>query len=120
MTKNINSEKKSLRDKIYILLVMLGMLSIIYFIATSLRNEELKNIEFIKADYKITRGIITEKHTYKGNSIHVKYKVNEKIYEGIDGFNEIYDFKEGDSVVIKYSTTKPELMLTEFNDKFEN
>ena len=120
MNKNINSEKKSLRDRIYISLVILGMLSVIYFIATSLRNEELENIEFIKADYKITRGIITEKHTHKGNSIHVRYKVNEKTYEEIDGFNENYDFKEGDSVEIKYSTTKPELMLTEFNDKYEN
>jgi hypothetical protein len=94
------------------------MVSIVYFIATSLRNEELENIKFIKTNYKTTRGIITEKHTYKGNSIHVKYKVNGKVYEEIDGFEERYKFNEGDSIALKYSVSKPNLMITEYNDKY--
>ena len=94
------------------------MISIVYFIATSLRNEELENIKFIKKDYKTTRGIVTEKNTLKGNSIHVRYKVNGKVYDEIDGFNEKYKFNKGDSLTLKYSITKPELMITEYNDEY--
>lgn len=115
---NRNTEKKSTKEKLSIFLTIIGMVSIVYFIATSLRNEELDNIRFIKADYKTTRGIVTEKNTHKGNSILVKYKVNGKVYEEIDGFNEKYDFKQGDSLNLKYSTNKPNLMITEYNDEY--
>ena len=116
--ENRNTEKKSTKEKICIFLTIIGMVSIVYFIATSLRNEELDNIKFIKSDYKTTRGIIIEKHTHKGNSIHVKYKVNGKVYEEIDGFSEKYNFEEGDSLNLKYSESKPNLMITEYNDEY--
>ncbi|WP_143161951.1 hypothetical protein [Flavobacterium terrae] len=96
------------------------MSSIIYFIATGLRNQELQNIEFIKSDYKITRGIITKKSVTKGRHIRVEYKVGGKLYENSDGFNENDKVQEGDSVDIKYSISKPELMITEFNDEFNH
>ena len=32
--------------------------------------------------------------------------------------NEKVDINEGDSVMVKYSTEKPELMITQFNDQF--
>ena len=111
-------KNKSTNEKIYIFLILIGMGSIIYFIATSLRNKELKNIKLIKTDYTLTRGIVIEKHTQKGNSIHVRYKVNGKVYEGIDGFNEKHQFNEGDSLNLKYSNSEPNLMITEFNDEY--
>lgn len=120
MSKNIESPKNTLKEKIYIFLIILGMSSIIYFIATGLRNQELQNIEFIKSDYKITRGIITKKSVTKGRHIRVEYKVDGMLYENSDGFNENDKVQEGDSVSIKYSTSKPELMITEFNDEFNN
>ena len=83
-----------------------------------MRSERIEEIKFIKADYHTIRGIVTEKHTYKGNSIHVKYKVDGKFYEGIDGFEERYKFDIGDSLFIKYSKTKPELMITEYNSEY--
>ena len=116
--ENKNLNKKTIKEKFYIFLTLFGMLSILYFIATSLRNEELENIKFIKKDFKTTRGIITEKHTYKGNSIHVKYKANGNVYEEIDGFEEKYKFNEGDSITLIYSVTKPNLMLTEYNSEY--
>lgn len=116
--ENRKQLKKSPKEKICIFLVLFGMVSIVYFIATSLRSERIEEIKFIKTDYKITRGIVTKKHTYKGNSVHVKYKVNGKDYEEIDGFEEKYKFKEGDSITLKYSVTKPNLMVTEYNEEY--
>ena len=120
MTKNIKPHVKSLKEKTCVFLVIIGMSSVIYFIATSLRNHELENIEFIKSDYKITRGIITKKSVNKGRHIRVEYIVDGKLYEDSDGFNENDNIQEGDSVYVKYSKTKPELMITEFNDAFKN
>ena len=40
------------------------------------------------------------------------------MYEGIDGFNEKYQFNEGDSLNLKYSNSEPNLMITEFNDEY--
>jgi hypothetical protein len=120
MNKNIKPPKNTIKEKLYIFLIILGMSSIIYFIATGLRNQELQNIEFIKNDYKITRGIITKKSVTKGRHIRVEYKVDGKLYENSDGFNENDNVQEGDSVYVKYSISKPELMIAEFNDEFNN
>ncbi len=118
MTKNIKPHVKSLKEKTCVFLVIIGMSSVIYFIATSLRDQELENIEFIKSDYQTTRGIVTKKSVHKGRHIRVQYKVNGRIYENSDGFNESDNIQEGDSINLKYSNTKPELMITEFNEEY--
>ena len=118
MSGKIKTDRNPIKEKTYIFLILLGILSVIYFVATSLRETELNNIDFIKKDFNVTRGIITEKHTHKGNSIHVRYKVDGKVYEEIDGFNEKYGFNEGDSLTLKYSKSKPGLMITEYNDEY--
>jgi hypothetical protein len=120
MNKNIKPTKKSLKEKICIFLVLLVMMSGIYFIATGLTEERNQEIEFINQDYAIIRGIVTKKSTYKGHSIQVKYIVDGKYFEDSDGFNENDNVEEGDSVSIKYSKSKPELMITEFNEEFNN
>ncbi len=118
MSKNIIPQKSTPKEKIYIFFIILGMSSIVYFIATGLRNQELKNIDFINRDYKITRGIITKKSVNKGRHITVEYKVEGKLYKDSDGFNENDKIQEGDSIYVKYSISKPELMITEFNDEY--
>ena len=118
MSKNIIPKKSTPKEKIYIFFIILGMSSIVYFLATGLRNQELKNIEFINRDYKITRGIITKKSVNKGRHITVEYKVEGKLYKDSDGFNENDKIQEGDSIYVKYSISKPELMITESNDEY--
>lgn len=120
MNKNIKTTKKLLKEKICIFLVLLVSMSGIYFIATGLAEKRDQEIEFINQDYVIIRGIVTKKSTYKGNSIRVKYNVDGKYFEDSDGFNINDKVKEGDSIFIKYSKSKPELMITEFNDEFSN
>ncbi|GAB0155372.1 hypothetical protein CHRYSEOSP005_06330 [Chryseobacterium sp. Alg-005] len=90
----------------------------IYYIATSLRKNELNNIEFINKDFKITQGIVTRKSVQKGNHLWVKYNVDGKEYVNSDGFIWYQKFNVGDTIRVKYSKTKPELMITEFNEYF--
>jgi hypothetical protein len=116
----IKTQPKTIKEKICIFFVLLGMTSIVYFIATSLTKQREEEIAFINKDFSLTRGIITKKSVHKGRHITVKYKVGEKFYEDSDGFNENDKVEEGDSVYIKYSKSKPELMITEFNDEYGN
>jgi len=120
MSKNIYPSKKTLKEKICIFLVLIGISSIIYFIVTGLTETRHQEIEFINQDFIITRGIVTKKYLYKGHSIRVKYIVNQKCFEGSDGFDEYDKVERGDSISVKYSKLKPELMITEFNDEFNN
>jgi hypothetical protein len=103
-------------------LKVFGILAIImfgvYYIATSLRDNELQNIDFINKDFKITKGVVIKKSVQKGNHISVEYNVNGNQYVGIDGFTDYQKVNVGDSIDVKYSITKPELMITEFNEQF--
>lgn len=97
-----------------IVCIIIGPL-VIYFVASFLRNQRLKEVDFTKENFGYTKGIITKKSTHKGNSISLRYLINNKIFEESDGFEEKYNFKEGDSIILKYSKTKPELIITEYN-----
>ncbi|WP_291073622.1 hypothetical protein [Empedobacter sp. UBA5987] len=56
--------------------------------------------------------------TYKGRSIDVRYIVNGKTFTESDGNDSKDNVNEGDSIIVKYSTENPELMITQFNDEF--
>ena len=113
-------KKKTLKEIISIFLVIFTMLTLLYLLATYERQQELNDRKFINKDYKITRGIITKKSVYKGHSISikVKYYVNWIFHEESVRLGENDKISEGDSITIKYSRTKPELMMTEFDDEF--
>lgn len=107
-----------MKDKIKVFGILTLLMIGIYYIATTLRKERLNNIDFINKDFKITNGIVTRKSVQKGNHLWVKYIVNKKVYIESDGFSEFQKFNVGDSVKIKYSVSKPNLMITQFNDQF--
>ena len=83
-----------------------------------LRTSRKEDIEIINNSFDFTKGIVIKKTVYKSRSINVKYIVNGKSYIESDGINTEDNVSEGDSVVVKYSTEKPELMITQFNDEF--
>lgn len=108
-----------MRDKLKVFGVI-GLMALgIYFIATNLRQKELENIDFINKNYKITKGIVIKKSVQKGNHIRVKYHVGDKEYVGIDGFTSFQKINVGDTILVKYSVSKPELMISQFNEQFD-
>lgn len=107
-----------MKDKIKIFGILTLLMACIYFIATNLRIDEINNIKHINKNFKIVNGVITKKSVQKGNYIWVKYIVNGNIYVESDGFLESQKVDIGDSIKVKYSIDKPELMITEFNEYF--
>lgn len=107
-----------MKDKIKIFGILTLLMVGIYFIATYLRVGEINNIQQINKNFKITTGVVTKKSVQKGNHIWVKYNVNGNVYVESDGFLESQKVNVGDSVKVKYSIDKPELMITEFNEYF--
>lgn len=107
-----------MKDKLKIFCILTLLMACIYFIATNLRIGELDNIQHINKSFKIITGVITKKSVQKGNHIWVKYIVNGNVYIESDGFLESQKVNVGDSVKVKYSINKPELMITEFNEYF--
>ena len=111
MTKNI-------KDIITIILTSLSIILIISIIVSYLGNSREDNINFINKSFDYTKGVVVKKIVYKGRSINVQYIVNGKSYIESDGIDEGDNINERDSVMVKYSTEKPELMITQFNDRF--
>lgn len=107
-----------MKDKIKALITILIILAGIFFIASKLLNDKQHDIDEINKDFKFTKGIVIKKVAYKGHFIDVRYYVNGKEYISSDGFNSNQSVEEGDSVKVKYSVLKPEIMITEFNDKY--
>lgn len=64
-----------MKYKIGILISGLILFSVIYLVATSLREDRLNDIDHIKNNPSRTiKGLVIDKHTYKGSTITVRYK----------------------------------------------
>lgn len=107
-----------MKDKIKIFSILTLLMFGIYFIYKYLEKRRLVDIEYINKDFKIINGLVTRKSVQKGNHLWVKYIVDKKEYIESDGFSESQRFNVGDSVKVKYSTSRPKLMITQFNDHF--
>jgi hypothetical protein len=63
-----------------------------------------ERLEAVKSGFKFAKGLIINKHSYKGRTIRVKYKVNDKDYEYDGGYDTNRNsLGVGDSILIKYS-----------------
>ena len=104
-------------NRIKLFLAIGIMMGILYLMGLKSWNNRMREIAYIKQYCGITKGIVTKKRTYKGYSINVEYYVEGILYEGKDAFDDKYenDFEEGDSITIKYSKIKPELIINQFN-----
>lgn len=116
----MESKSKNIFKQIKLFLAIGFMTGVLYLMGLKSWNNRLREIAYIKRDFGITKGIITKKKTYKGYSVCVAYYVKGILYEGKDGFDDKYEnaFAEGDSITLKYSTLKPELIINQFNANY--
>lgn len=102
--------------KVYVVLALL--MFALYLLVMYLTGVRDKEVLLINENYSLTKGVVIDKSVYKGHSIKVKYEVNNKFYIGSDAIDATNKIDVGDTIDIKYSITKPELMITEFNEQF--
>lgn len=116
----MESKSSKIFKQIKLFLAIGIMTGVLYLMGLKSWNNRLREIAYIKRDFGIAKGIVTKKKTYKGRSVSVEYYVKGILYEGKDGFDKKYenDFDEGDSITIKYSTSKPELIINQFNTSY--
>lgn len=112
MTKEVQNKILTFLSILSVTIVIIT--GIVYFISAN----DKKNLNTINNSFNYTKGIVTNKNTYKAHYIKVRYIVNGKSYIESDGIKTEDNVNEGDSIVVKYSTEKPELMITQFNDQF--
>ncbi len=104
--------------RLKLFLVFSGIiLFFVFFIKNGIEDRE-KEYNLVKSDYKITKGIITKMFVYKGKTIRVKFKINDKTYIGSDGMFERKNKNVGDSIFLKYYAKDPNLFITELNKNY--
>ena len=116
----MESKSKSIFKQIKLFLAIGTMTGVLYLMGLKSWNNRLREIAYIKRDFGITKAVVTKKKTYKGHSVSVEYYVKGILYEGKDGFDKKYEnnFDQGDSITIKYSKLKPELIINQFNTNY--
>lgn len=106
------------KGRLKLFLVFSGIiLFFVFFIKNGIEDRE-KEYNLVKSDYKITKGIITKMFVYKGKTIRVKFKINDKTYIGSDGMFERKNKNVGDSIFLKYYAKDPNLFITELNKNY--
>ncbi|MBE8723358.1 hypothetical protein [Flavobacterium hungaricum] len=119
MNSTINkANKPTTKDYLKLAGILLLIISFFVCLCVYFTQERTNEIEYIKADYTITKGIITKISLYKGKSVGIKYIVKNKIYEESDAIHLKLNKKEDDSIYIKYYNKNPELMISEYNRDF--
>ncbi len=100
------------RDYFNLILVLGFFFMFFYFLFNFIAKIRKERIDFINFDYGFVKAKIVDKSVYKGKSLTVVYKVNGLTYKESWGFDN-YDYEIGDSIIIKYSKVKPELIIIE-------
>ncbi|MBF6656304.1 hypothetical protein [Flavobacterium columnare] len=99
--------------------IFLFLIVSFFFLFNYLLDSRKDEIQLIKSDYKLSRGIITRIQLYKGDIVTVKFKVDKRIYEGGDGLDQIKNKEVGDSIDIMYFKKDPNLFITELNSEWQ-
>ncbi|HEY1193215.1 hypothetical protein [Flavobacterium sp.] len=107
--------KATRKDYFKLVLILFGIIAFFACLMKYLSDQRADEIRFINKDYTITKGIITKISLHKGKHVRIKYLVDDKVYIESDGMQKKLNKQAGDSISIKYSNKKPELMISEYN-----
>ena len=100
--------------------IMIGVIGgLLYWISNKAEKDKIDRVSYVGKSYKYSKGVIVKKHSYKGQSIAVKYKIDNVDYEYAGGWdNNPRNIDVGDSILFKYSTDNPKLIITELEDSY--
>ncbi len=110
-------------EKLKLALTFVGIILAIafglYWVSKDAEKSKSYRIEAMSHGYGYAKGIISEKHSYKGHSIHVKYLMNKIEYECIRGWDiNPQNLGVGDSISFKYSISNSQIIVTELENDF--
>jgi len=110
-------------EKLKLALTWVAIIGVItlgfYWISKDAEKSESEEIEAMSHGYSYSKGVISEKHSYKGRTIHVKYRIDGVEYECKRNWeNNPRNLGVGDSVSFKYATDNPKIIITELEDGY--
>ncbi len=100
--------------------ILIGcVLAGLYWVSTTAEEKKATRIEIVENGFEYSKGIIIEKHSYKGHSITLRYRIGNKVYEQILGWDSNpKKLKVGDSILFKYATEDPNMVITELENAY--
>lgn len=112
-----------MNKKVQIVLFNLGLalaiFGVLYWFGKKWNKDIQERIETVNKDHEFGKGLITELHSYKGHHVEIKYFIKNKEYKFSGGWDKNPNaLEEGDSIRLRYSTVKPELIVSELEDEF--
>jgi hypothetical protein len=106
-----------MKNKIAIIFCGFLLVGAVYLL-TILIYDNSDKVEYINPAAGITKGIVTGIHPDNKRSISVRFHVGSLTIDAIDEITFGNELHVGDSIVIKYSVGKPDLIVTEYNTDF--
>jgi hypothetical protein len=100
------------RDYFNLILVLGFFFTFFYLIINYLSKKYNEEVEFINSNCSFVKAKVVDKSVYKSQTLTVEYEVNGVRYKESDVFQN-NDIEIGDSIIIKYSKVKPELIIIE-------
>jgi hypothetical protein len=91
----------------------------LYWISKNAEKSKAESIMYMNQGYKYGKGIIIQKHSYKGRSLEVKHQINGLEYECTRNWdNNPRNIGVGDSILFKYATHNPKVIITELENDY--
>lgn len=92
----------------------------IYLMMLDGDKERAYNLEKVKRNYRVGKGVITKIFNYKGNSVYINYTVDGKPYTYSGGYaSNPEGLDVGDSIVIKYAIDSPQYAISELDENYK-
>ena len=100
--------------------IIIGVIvSGLYWISNEAEKDNSITINAINRGCDYSKGIITNMHSYKGNTIEVEYKIREVKYVCTKGWDKNpRHLGVGDSISLKYAVENANLIITELESDY--
>jgi hypothetical protein len=90
-----------------------------YWLSKSAEKSKSDRISIMSHGYKYSKGIIEEKHSYKGQTVTVRCQIDGVYYDCIRNWDtNPRNIGVGDSISFKYATNNHKVIITELEYRY--
>jgi uncharacterized protein (UPF0333 family) len=100
--------------------IILGVMFLgFYWLSKDAEKTEFEEIKAMSHGYGYSKGVILEKHSYKGRTIHIKYRIGGIEYECKRNWdNNSRNLDVGDSISFRYAFDNHKIIFTELEKNY--